>query len=374
MAVALREGRLRENKDIIESLNAQQSQDTIQFRKHDRPWEIVPQFVRRRVVDLTGILTSAHRMEMEQAINSILPICDINLYVVIVPTVGYVSPRVFAQSLFFDWGVGEPRGNGVLLLVCKQEASVQLIASPAICEYFDQRFCDLLVEEILGPHVKDGKASYGLVQAVYALARHSQEMRHDWQRGLLTLPTRNKVRFAEKTFAYGIHSRRLFIALALTAATVWMWSQILDMMCPDCGIGLHKVVDEELINRELDAGQRLERDNGCTQFKILKCPKCKKVKVTVLLRDLYNNTKCLPCEGCKYNTVKLQTSVERLPSKTEDGIKKHLYTCEHCRLAREITLPLFRPIDTKPPQEWYNFLVQGAASHKPVSSGTINNR
>lgn len=376
LAVDLKESRLKQNKDIIASIGQQQGEELVWFRKQDRPWEIVPQYVRRRVVDMSGVLKSTDRMEMEQTINKILPICDLDLYVVIVPTVGYVPPRIFAQSLFFDWQIGEPRGNGLLLVVCRQEATVQMISSPAIAEYFGQDFCDLLIKEVLSPLVQEGQPSYAMVQTVYAIARHAQEFRHDWQRGILTLPQRNKVRFFQQTVHYGIKTWNVYAVVIITAMTVMLWQYILDMNCPECGTQLSRIVDEAAMIRELDAGQRIEREQGCTQFKVMKCQKCHRPHITVIVRDVYHNSKCLPCESCHYHTVNLTTSIDKLPTKAEDGIKRHVYACQHCRLAREITLPLYRPLEKEEDKdkEWYDFLLKGATSPKLPESTVVNKK
>src|SRR3989338_1489316 len=108
---------ITQNNEIMEALAANQTFEEVQYRKRDRPWEIVPQYRRRRVTDLVGIMKPHHRMEAELTIEKVAIICDIDVYIVIVPTVGYVKPRVFAQSVFFDWEIGEPKGNGLLIVV-----------------------------------------------------------------------------------------------------------------------------------------------------------------------------------------------------------------------------------------------------------------
>ena len=357
----------RQNMEVMNSLNQHQTGTEIKFRKEDRPWEIVPQFVRRRVVDMVGILTSEHRMEMELAIQKVLPICDVDLYVVIVPTVGYVTSRAFAKSIFFDWGIGEPRGNGLLLCVAQHEASVQIITSPAIAEYFGQEFVDLLVKDIIQPLLREGRASYGMVQATYAIARHAQEVRHFWQSSLVPLPAKNKIRFAQKVAYYGaVETLSFWGALFFACMSIFVWKKIFELMCPECGTWMHRVVDEDLIPKFLDDGQRMEWENGCTQFFIQKCPKCKHSDVQVLLRDMYNDTRCLKCEDCDFHTVSKETEVIRLATKKEDGLKRETYKCQFCRVGREIDLPLYRPLDSKPEASgpWFTTLLEGAANHK----------
>jgi uncharacterized membrane protein YgcG len=363
-----RDKALLHNKEIMNTLSEQMSQTEIQFRKEDRPWEIVPQFVRRRVTDLVGILKTEHRMEMEQAIEKILPICDIDLYVVIVPTVGFCEPRVFAQSLLFDWKVGEPRGNGVLIVISQGEANVQVVSSPAVERYFGQEFCDLLVADILQPAIKEKGASYAILQTTYAIARHAQEARHLWQSDVLSLPTRNRLLFGKKVLEYGVfRSWSLYWAIVGAGVTGMLWSWVVDLMCPECGALMCKVEDEETIAGMLNPGQRIEWRNGCTQFRVQKCGKagCGGQDVTVLLRDMYNEAHCQKCDDCHFYTVSMTSEIKKLPTKTEDGYKEMLYTCEHCRVGREMHLPLFRPLDDKPDGPWFDFLLDRAAKAKP---------
>jgi uncharacterized membrane protein YgcG len=354
----------RQNQEIMAALSDSETGAQIRFRKEDRPWEIVPQFVKRRVVDMVGVLTSEHRMEMELAINKVRPICDIDLYVVIVPTVGYVTPRAFAKSIFFDWGIGEPRGNGVLLCISQGEAEVQLITSPGIVEFFGQEFVDLLVKEIMQPHLKESRPSYAVLQATYAVARHAQEMRHYWQGAMVPLPAKNVIRKSQKMVHYGaVETSYFWVALFFLGASIFTWKQIFRLLCPQCGTWFHRVVDEDLIRTMLDDGQRMEYDNGCTQFFVQKCPKCKFHKVEVQLRDMYNDTRCLKCEDCNYHTMTKETEIVRLATKKEDGLKRETYKCHFCRVGREIDLPLYRPLDAKPEASgpWYNTLLDRAA-------------
>jgi uncharacterized membrane protein YgcG len=360
------------NMEIMSALSESQTGAQIRFRREDRPWEIVPQYVKRRVVDMVGILNSEHRMEMELVINKVRPICDIDLYVVIVPTVGYVTPRAFAKSIFFDWKIGEPRGNGVLLCIAQGEAEVQLITSPGINEYFGQEFVNLLVKEIMQPLLKEGRASYSMLQATYAVARHAQEVRHYWQSSLVPLPVKNQLRTAQKVVYYGaVDTRNFWGALALVGLTVFIWRQIFKLMCPNCGDWLHKVTDEDMVRKCLTDAQRMEFDNGCTQFHVQKCPKCRHETVEVVLRDMYNDTRCLKCEDCENYTVSKETEIIRLATKKNDGLKRETYKCQFCRVGREIDLPLYRPLDAKPDDEkWYNKLLDRAAdptvTHTPA--------
>lgn len=353
------------NKEIMSALSQQQSGTEIRFRKEERPWEIVPQYVRRRVVDMVGILTSAHRMEMELMIEQVRPICDVDMYVVVVPTVGYTGTREFAQSIFFDWGIGEPRGNGLLFVVAQAEASIQVIASPAIEEYFGQTFIDLLIKEVLQPLLKEGQASYAVLQTTYALARHAQEVRHFWQNALVPLPVKNKIRFAEKTVAYGMRKTwTMYWVIALAVWTGYLWHQIYELLCPKCGTYMHVVKDEDLIAKVLNDGQRMEWENGCTEFYITKCPSCKHDEIKVLLHDLYNESRCQQCDDCGFHTVTMDSDIVMLATKKQDGLKRLTYKCHFCKVGREVDLPLYRPLDARPDAPWYDGLLDRASSAK----------
>lgn len=363
-------GRLLRNRSVVDAMNQVQTWDQVEYRKRDNPWEIVPKYAKRRVVDLVGILTSPHRMEIEETIEKMQPICDVEMYVVIVPTVGYVTPRCFAQSLFFDWQVGEPRGNGLLLVIAQHEGSIQLVASPAFEEYFHQRFVELLVKDVLQPHLREGDPSYAIVQTVYAVARHAHEMRNFWSKGLLSLPVRNKVRWGVNIVRHGVFETWSFYwSLILCVGTVVLWNQILDAKCPKCHRWMAKEGTDEGILHVLSHGQQLEYINGCTTFKVWRCQHCDGNRVRVIAHDMHHANKCLRCTECSHYTMTLTTTVRKLPSKDEDGIKENLYCCENCRVARQINLPLFRPLDTKPPEEWYSFLLRGAA--KPSETNQV---
>lgn len=367
LAADLKAGRQRNNREIVASFEKIQTMDEIHYRKTERPWELVPRYAKKRVTDLVGILSSEDRMEIEQAIDQMQSLCKTDMYVVLVPTVGYTTPKAFANSIFFNWAIGEPNGNGLLLVIAQREATVQLISGLAIEEYFDNHFLEPAVREVFQPLVRDGKPSQATVQLVYAIARQAQEMHRKWERGLLSLPTRNKVRFAGKTMRHGMKEVPYLVVgvLFFTACTAWLVSQLLDTICPDCHHLMYRVRDDATLQKLMTHGQYLELINGCAYYRVWKCPHCATGHSVVLCsRDMHQNTKCLQCMDCQYYTCALEKDVVKLPTKQEDGLKKLTYTCANCHVGREVMLPLYRPVDTDADKQWYDFLVQGSQTHK----------
>ncbi|EPY32806.1 hypothetical protein STCU_02633 [Strigomonas culicis] len=368
LAADLKAGRQRNNKEIVASFEKIQTFDEIHYRKTERPWELVPKYAKKRVTDLVGILSTEDRMEIEQTIDRMQSLCKTDLYVVLVPTVGYTTPKAFAHSIFFDWNIGEPRGNGLLLLIAQREATVQLVASPSIEEYFDLKFLNPAVQEIFQPLVREGKPSYATVQLVYAIARQAQEMHVLWERGLIALPTRNKVRKVVKTVHYGLFQVPYLVAgvVIFTALSVWLVNQLLDTICPTCHRLMFRVRDDATLQQLMTPGQYLEHKNECAYYRVWKCGHagCSGNSVELCSRDLHQSNKCLKCMECEYYTCSLDKEVLQLPTKKEDGLKKLTYKCENCRIGREVLLPLYRPVDTKPDAQWYDFLTEGGQSHQ----------
>ena len=360
LADDVKAGRSRSNKDIIASFEKIQTFEEVHYRKTDAPWELIPRYTKRRVSDMIGILQSEHRMEMEQMIERLLPIANVDLYVVIVPTVGYVTTHAFASSIMFDWAIGEPQGNGLLLVICQHEATVHLMASPAIEKWFGERFINLAVTEIFQPLVREGKPSYAILMLTYAVATHAHEVRDLSQKGLVPLPVRNKLIYGSKIVAYGATSQSEYFlgSILFACITAVLWVYLYDMKCPECGAFMCKVTNEENMQKIMTRGQWLEHKNQCAHYRVWKCGKCHKgEKVVVMSRDLHQSNKCLKCMDCDYYTCTLTKNIERLPTRHEDGLKKLTYACEHCRVGREIELPLYRPVDTKPEDQWYGFLL-----------------
>ncbi|PBJ73825.1 hypothetical protein BCY84_13554 [Trypanosoma cruzi cruzi] len=367
LAEDIKASRKRSNKEIIASFEKIRTFDEIHYRKADRPWELVPKYSKKRVSDLCGLLTTEDRMEIEQTIDKMQSLCEVDMYVVLVPTVGYTTPKAFANSIMFDWGIGEPAGNGLLLLIAQHEATVHLVASPAIEEYFDTHFLEPAVREIFQPLVQEGKPSYATVQLVYAIARQAQEMRPLWQRGLLAMSTRNKVRFAVKTISYGVFIVPYLVwgSLIFLLCSVVLVNQMLDTLCPKCNSLMSRVRDDKTMREVMTRGQYLEHVNGCAFYRVWKCPHCEDGNRVVLAsRDLHQSNRCLQCMDCHYYTCSLTKEVQKLPTKEEDGIKQLLYTCENCRVGREVLLPLLRPLDMKPEEKWYDFLIDRSQTHK----------
>ncbi|KAH9599628.1 TPM domain [Trypanosoma melophagium] len=389
LAADIKAGRQRNNKEIIASFEKIQTFDAIHYRKTDRPWELVPKYAKKRVSDLCGLLSSEDRMEIEQAIDKMQSLCEVDMYVVLVPTVGYTTPAAFANSIMFDWGIGEPQGNGLLLLIAQHEANVRLVASEGIAEYFGPHFLEPAVREVFQPLVRDGRASYGTVQLVYAIARQAQEMRPFWQsrRGVFMIPlkglssavgpvvfprflspqSRHRVRRARRVVLYGFTAVPYLVAgvFFFAAATAVLVSQLMDTVCPDCHAGMHRVRDDATLQAVMPRGQYLEMVNGCAHYRVWKCPHCENsTRVVLTSRDLHQSTRCLQCMDCHYYTCSLEKEVLKLPTKDEDGLKQLLYKCENCRVGREVLLPLLRPIDLKPEEKWYDFLIERSQTHK----------
>ncbi|AIN99057.1 hypothetical protein LPMP_251940 [Leishmania panamensis] len=344
--------------------------DEIHYRKMERPWEIVPRYAKKRVTDLVGILSSADRMEIEQIIDKMQSLCKTDMHVVLVPTVGYTTPKAFANSIFFNWAIGEPNGNGLLLLIAQREATVQLISGLSIEEYFDNHFLAPAVCEVFQPLVRDGKPSQATVQLVYAIARQALEMHTRWEKGLLALPTRNKVRFVGKTMRYGMRQVPYLVVgvLFFTACTVWLVSQLLDTVCPKCHHLMSRVRDDATLQRLMTRGQHLELINGCAYYRVWKCPYCAEGHSVVLCsRDMHQNSKCLQCMDCQYYTCGLEREIIKLPSKHEDGLKKLTYSCANCHIGREVLLPLYRPVEMDTEKPWYDFLVEGSQAQTKAS-------
>ncbi|EPY37853.1 hypothetical protein AGDE_06080 [Angomonas deanei] len=349
LAADLKAGRQRNNKEIVASFEKIQTFDEIHYRKTERPWELVPKYAKKRVSDLVGILTTEDRMEIEQIIDKMQSLCNTDMYVVLVPTVGYTTPKAFANSIFFNWEIGEAQGNGLLLLIAQREATVQVVASPAIEKYFDIHFLEPAVREIFQPLVREGKASYATVQLVYAIARQAQEMHARWEKGLLSLPTRNKLHRVVKTANYGIFQVPYLLAgvLFFTAVSVWLMSQLLDTVCPKCSRLMYRVRDDPTLQKLMTPGQYLEFKNGCAYYRVWKCKHCEGKTVELCSRDLHQSNRCLQCMDCQYYTCSLGKEILKLPTKKEDGLKKLTYSCENCHIGREVLLPLYRPVDTK---------------------------
>ncbi|KAK7194537.1 TLP18.3, Psb32 and MOLO-1 founding proteins of phosphatase [Novymonas esmeraldas] len=371
LAADLKAGRQRNNREIVAALDAMQTMEEIHYRKTARPWELVPRYSKKRVTDLVGILTSEDRMEVEQTIDKMQSLCNTDMYVVIVPTVGYTTPRAFANSIFFNWAVGEPSGTGLLLLIAQREATVQLISGASIEEYFGKHFLEPAVREVFQPLVRDGQPSQATVQLVYAIARQAQEMHTRWEGGVLALPTRNKVRFAGKTVRYGVSQVPYLVAgvVFFTACTAWLVSQLLDTVCPKCHHLMNRVRDDATLQALMTRGQYLELMNGCAYYRVWKCPHCVDGHSVVLCsRDMHQNTKCLQCMDCEYYTCALEKEIVKLPSRSEDGLKRLTYSCANCHVGREVLLPLYRPVDTDGEKQWYDFLVDGSQTHKKANA------
>ena len=435
LANDIREFKSHENQKIVSSLMAVKSADVVQYRSHSRPWELVLKPRRHRVNDMIGILLDEHRIEMEQIIWKICDICEVDLYFILVPTVGYVKPRVFAESLFTQWEVGTPvesfvdkasraqsntdrkysikqtilgkrnfprslakGGNGVLLLLSQQEAIVELVSSYAVGRYFNETMIKLVIKDIFQPLIAAGKdPSYACLQMVYAIARHSDEFKDIWKPylyPLITLQHKNDALFFQQTLLYGAQRKTgvFFLTFLFMLFGIWALRRLQELKCEHCGTYMKRLVlpqsyyDDmekvmeihELPLREarrlehlrnlfsiygdsLTAGQRLEMENECAEYKVFMCPSCKMKKSHLIHRQYHNYNNCIKCDKCKHHTVSERKDILRLPTKTEDGIKQFQFKCKNCDWESKTFLPLLHPIELHP-KKWYDTLIQRSIS------------
>ncbi|KNH05756.1 hypothetical protein XU18_3278 [Perkinsela sp. CCAP 1560/4] len=285
----IREYKSHENQKIVASLMETKSADVVYYRNHPHPWELLVKPRRHRVADMIGVLMSEHRIEMEHIIWKICDLCGLDFYFVLVPTVGNVKPRVFAESLFTQWEVGTPiqqfvhgimsengedkkstsassksndtmgiwkprkrslarGGNGVLLLLTQQEAMIELVTSYAIAKYFNERMINLVVKEILQPLLVSGKdPSYAILQVIYAIARHSDEFKYKWRPyfyPIITLQHKNEILFLQHTMYYGVYRKTPILTLTFLFIlfTLWMLHKIRDLRCDKCGTMMKRLV------------------------------------------------------------------------------------------------------------------------------------
>ena len=343
--------------DILHALSRAQSTATAASRASPTPWRLLTPPRRHRVLDTVGLLDPTHRVEMEHLADQIRSLCGLEFTLVLVPTVGYVPPRVFAQSLFHEWGSGGEAPPRLLCLVAHHEASLQLVASYALDEYFGGPFATLLVREVLQPRLREGDPSLGMVHLVQAVGRHAAECRGLWQPRWVTLRQKERLRVAQQMVYFGaLRTHTFWATLFFSALTVWLGFQIADLRCEKCGTFMRVGSDPA---KGLTSGQRVEMASECARYRVWECPNCGTHKGVLVSRDYHNYANCLLCPSCRYHTTTVTSDVLRLASKTEDGVKQFVYDCKNCGKHEKVFLPLFHPME-EAPKEWYDFLVKRA--------------
>jgi uncharacterized protein len=285
-----------------------------------------PQRADRQINDYAGALADADKTTIHSAQTALLRERGAELVVVTINSVDdYDVPEqtieAFATNLFNSWGIGDrQRNDGVLLLVAIKDRKVRIEVGSGYGDSYNSAMQGVIDEDIL-PRFRTGNYSQGIVNGVRGI------------RVVLTAaPSQSSTFVASPLVIAGVLVAGFALVLgtaqvALHRRRRWRNPPLRQvMMCGHC----HRPMDElgiELVDADLDAGHRVERQLGSVHYQLWECRSCGSRKrqsqpgATLRYRS---------CPKCRYRTLEDDEQITQPPSHTRRGLKVTTRHCHYC--------------------------------------------
>lgn len=122
------------------------------------------------VIDEAGMLRLEERVALTQRIQALNDELDGELLVVTLPNARGVKPAQLAFWLFNRWQVGGPAHAGLLILVTREERRIECEVGYAWEEAISDDESGDVLDQVVVPHLQEGRFAEGLLAGVEALA------------------------------------------------------------------------------------------------------------------------------------------------------------------------------------------------------------
>jgi len=295
-----------------------------------------PQRVDRQINDYAGVLADADKTVIRGVQAQLLRDQGIELVVVTINSIDdYDLPdrtiETFATNLFNNWGIGDrQRNDGVLLLVAVKDRKVRIEVGSGYGDSYNSTMQRVIDEDIL-PRFRAGNYGQGIANGVRGI-----------RVALIAAPSR------QSTFAFSppVIAGVLIAGFVLVLGTAQVVLRRLRrrrnpplrqvMTCGNC----NRPMDElgiELVDADLDAGQRVERQLRSVHYQLWECSICGSRKrqsqpgATLRYRA---------CPKCRYRTLEDGEQITQSPSHTRRGLKVTTRHCHYCGYSTEFKTKL----------------------------------
>lgn len=132
----------------------------------------VPEY-QRRVMDLTGTLSSDQRSLLEQRLADIEYQKQSLLAILIVPSTEGEPIASYGARVYRQWVVNHPTlAHGMILLIAKRDRQVQIIPSPALEATITDTLAEQTIRDEIAPHFRQGNYHLGVLAAVARLSSY----------------------------------------------------------------------------------------------------------------------------------------------------------------------------------------------------------
>lgn len=97
----------------------------------------------------------------------------VDIFVVALNSIGSDDSKDFVTRLFKHWGVGDRiKDNGVLLLIVNDIHAIEIETGYGAEGLLPDAICGRIIKDVMIPHFREGNASLGIKEGVYAMLLH----------------------------------------------------------------------------------------------------------------------------------------------------------------------------------------------------------
>lgn len=332
---------------------------------------------RHFVSDPAGLLSTETTQIVNQRLLKLLETTTAEMAVVVLPSIGDISPEEFTEELVRKWGIGKAdRDNGLLLLIAVDNRKARFETGYGLEGILTDATLGTIIRSDIAPAMKEGNIDAAVVNATDAVCRllstpqaieeikspsgnrvpgdRQAALDHGvfrnflgfialiaWCAGLLIIiadarSARGKDPFHRAT-VWRQHLILLWILSVVSAGTgiifpliaLWRYRTARNrpLKCSTCGAKMHKLSEEE-DNELLNGAQDLEERLGTVDYDVWQCPDCGTVERYAFPSRQSRYSTCPVCGTVAYGLV--SDKIVQPSTVQREGIGEQTYECRYC--------------------------------------------
>lgn len=123
------------------------------------------------VNDFAEVISEEIENSMNQLIQEVQRKVGVEMSVVTVPDLEYISIEEYAVKLFEKWGIGKKEeDNGILLILALKERKVRIEVGYGLEGIFTDQRCGEILDQYVVPFLRDKRYGEGLYSGLYAIS------------------------------------------------------------------------------------------------------------------------------------------------------------------------------------------------------------
>ena len=237
----------------------------------------------------------------------------------------YGTNEAFATELFNTWGIGNAqRNDGVLVLVSRYDRDMRIELGLGYGSRLNSAAQSVIDRHFL-PHFRNDAYQAGIEEGVAeTIAMVSGMHPDDAELGTVRRGWAIAGRWMS---GLGLWVLPLFGgAAAAGASVISRLNRNLALKCPSCGRKMYRLT-EDVDDKHLDGGQRLEEKLRSVDYDVWVCPGCEHLTIK-RFKSWFSRSKS--CPSCAYRTMEAKTTILERATTSSTGRKRIDYYCQNC--------------------------------------------